>query len=161
MKVKTIITAVLLLFVAVSIVALIARETGNDPAATSESPATNNAAEVELPEDRLIVYYFHGNIRCPTCLTLEDYSKEAVETLFSDELKSGRIEWRVVNFDETWNEHFLQDYDLSFQSLVLVEITDGKEARYANLEKIWDLVGDKTAYVEYVKGEIDAWLQKL
>ena len=104
----------------------------------------------------MIVYYFHGTVRCPTCNTLEEYSKEAVETFFSDDLESGRIVWQVVDYDEPWNEHFMTDYDLSFQSLVLVEIKDGKEVSYKNLEKIWDLVGDKTLYFEYVKTSIDS-----
>lgn len=151
MKPKAVITAVLLLFVAISVVALIVKQTGDAPSAsTSQESVTNEP----LPGDRLIVYYFHGNMRCPTCMTLEEYSKEAVRTLFPDELNSGRVEFQVVNYDETWNEHFLTDYDLSFQSLVLVEMKDGKEVGYKNLEKIWDLVGDKTAYFDYVRNEV-------
>lgn len=157
MKPKAIITPVLLLFVAISVVALIVKQTGDTPSAsTAQQPAANE----RLPDDRLIVYYFHGNMRCPTCNTLEAYSKDAVETLFADELNSGRVEFQVVNYDESWNEHFLTDYDLSFQSLVLVEMKDGKETDHKNLEKIWDLVGDKQAYMEYVDNEIDLYLSK-
>jgi len=158
MKSKTVISAVLLLFVVVSIVALIAKQSGESPAASTESATGDEAANTPLLEDRVIVYYFHGNARCPTCLTLEEYSKETVETFFANDLQSGRVQWQVINFDETWNEHFLTDYDLSFQSLVLVEIKDGKEVRHTNLEEIWDLVGDKPAYFEYVRGEIDVYV---
>jgi hypothetical protein len=155
MKPKTIITAVLLLFVAISVVALIVKESSDAPEAGTGGNAVTSE---QLPDDRLIVYYFHGNVRCPTCNTLEAYSKEAVETLFPDELNSDRVEFQVVNYDESWNEHFLADYDLSFQSLVLVEMKDGKEVRFANLDKIWDLVGDKAAYFEYVRNQIDTYL---
>ena len=161
MKIKTALTVALLLFVVISIVALIARESGNYPRVSTESEADNNAVDTKMPENRIIVYYFHGNVRCPTCLTLEAYSKEAVETQFQDELKSGRVDWQVINYHETWNEHFLQDYDLSFQSVVLAEIKDGNEVRYTNLEKIWDLVGDKAAYIGYVGEEIRASLKRL
>ncbi len=155
MKPKAIITAVLLLFVAISVVALIVKQSSDPPEAGTDRDAVTSG---QLPDDRLIVYYFHGNMRCPTCNTLEAYSKEAVETLFAEELESGRVEFQVVNYDETWNEHVLTDYDLSFQSLVLVEMKDGKEARFTNLDKIWELVGDKSAYFEYVRNEIDAYL---
>jgi hypothetical protein len=84
--------------------------------------------------------------------------KEAVEQLFADELQSGRVQWQVVNFDEAWNAHFITDYDLGFQSLVLVDVRGGKDARYSNLLKIWELVGDKQAYFEYVRTEIEAYL---
>lgn len=155
MKPRAIITAVLLLFVAISVVALIVKQWSDPPAA---SPGEDAAASEQWRDDRLIVYYFHGNMRCPTCNTLEAYSKEAVETYFTDELNSGRVEFRVVNYDETRNKHFLTDYDLSFQSLVLVEMKDGKEIGHKNLEKIWDLVGDKQAYFDYVRNEVDAYL---
>jgi len=155
MKSKAVITAVLLLFVAVSVVALIMKQSSNAP----ESGADGDAVTSEqMQADRLIVYYFHGNVRCPTCNKLEAYSKEAVETLFADELNSGQVEFQVVNYDESGNEHFLTDYDLSFQSLVLVEMKDGKEVRFTNLEKIWELVGDKPAYFEYVRNGLDAYL---
>lgn len=155
MKPKTIISAVLLLFVAISVVALIVQQSSDAPEA---STGGNAVTSEQLPDDRLIVYYFHGNVRCPTCNTLEAYSKEAVETYFADELNTGRVEFQVVNYDETWNEHFLTDYDLSFQSLVLVEIKDGKEVGHKNLEKIWDLVGNKTAYFDYVRDEVNSYL---
>jgi len=155
MKLKTIITVVLLLFIGISVVALIVKQSRDAPEAGTDGDAVTSE---QLPDDRLVVYYFHGNVRCPTCNTLEAYSKETVETLFADELNSGRVEFQVVNYDETWNEHFLTDYELSFQSLVLVEMKNGKEVRFTNLDKIWDLVGDKPAYFEYVRGEIDAYL---
>lgn len=158
MKPKTIITAVLLLFVTISVVALVVKQASDAPAA---SPGEDAVASQQLPADRLIVYYFHGNMRCPTCMTLEEYSKEAVETFFAEELNSGQVEFQVVNYDETWNEHFLTDYDLSFQSLVLVEMKDGKEVGHKNLEKIWDLVGDKEPYFEYVKTAIDSTLPSI
>jgi hypothetical protein len=161
MKAKTIVTSVLLLFVAVSIVALIARELGSGPDASSLTSSGSRTIETQVPEDRLIVYYFHGTARCPTCLTLEEYSKEAVETLFSNELRSGRVEWQVINYDESWNEHFLRDFNLSFQSVVVARMADGTQAEHKNLEKIWELVGDKPAYMEYVRSEIDSFLTKL
>lgn len=150
MKLKTVISTVLLLFVAISLVALIVKQTGDTPPAiTSQQPLTNEQSQ----NDRLIVYYFHGNKRCPTCNTLEAYSKEAVEICFPSELESGRIEWQTVNYDKPRNEHFLTDYHLSFQSLVLVDMKDGKETGYKNLEKIWDLVGNKEEFITYVQNE--------
>lgn len=158
MKPKTIVAAVLLLFVAVSLVTLIGRQPKD---ASQAGTGTATATSRNVPEDRLIVYYFHGNMRCATCMTLEAYSKEAVETYFPAELNSGRIEFQVINYDESTNEHFLTDYDLSFQSLVLVQIKDGEEVGHENLEKIWDLVGDKTLYFEYVKTAVDSQIASI
>ncbi len=158
MKLKTVVSIVLLLFVAASIVALIVKQSGDSSATSPGAGAGVEATEAGSLSDGVIVYYFHGNMRCPTCNTLEAYSKEAVETLFADELNSGQVELQVVNYDESWNEHYLTDYDLSFQSLVLVEIKDGREVSYKNLDEIWDLVGNKQAYFEYVRSETNALL---
>ena len=55
------------------------------------------------------VYYHHGNVRCPTCRTIEGYAQEAVQTGFAAELESGKIEWQVVNCEQSGNEHFPTD----------------------------------------------------
>jgi hypothetical protein len=100
MKARPVISAALLLFVAASIVAFIFKEYGDS--ASPHAGSTHEAANTNIPslDEGIVVYYFHGNVRCPTCITLEEYSKEAVETFFADELESGRVQWQVINFDE-------------------------------------------------------------
>ncbi len=158
MKTKALITTGLLLFVAISVVALIAKQTSDAPSAGTSKEM---AAADHLPDDRLIVYYFHGDVRCPTCITLEEYAKEVVESYYAEELQSGRVQWQIVNFDEPRNEHFLTDYNLGFQALVLVEMKDGKESGYKDLNDIWELVDAKAEYFEYVKSEIDSVLARI
>ncbi len=75
----------------------------------------------------VVAYYFHGDFRCPTCHKLEQYSKEAIETGFKDELASGKLEYKVVNVKDKGNEHFMNDYQLYTKSLILSSVKDGKE----------------------------------
>lgn len=118
------------------------------------------ANAVLLQPNHIIVYYFHGHIRCPTCHKLEQYSKEAVEANFKDEIAYGRIEFKVVNVEEKGNEYFLNDYQLYTKSLVLSLVKDGKEVKSKNLEKIWEYVGDKQRFVGYVKEEVSNFLKE-
>ena len=60
--------------------------------------AVSFAADKPL-ETKVYAYYFHGNIRCYTCHTMEKYSREAIETRFKDALASGKLEFKVVNTD--------------------------------------------------------------
>ncbi|MDD5084441.1 MAG: nitrophenyl compound nitroreductase subunit ArsF family protein [Candidatus Omnitrophica bacterium] len=109
----------------------------------------------------VIVYYFHGNFRCPTCHKLEQYTKEAIESSYKDELSSGKLVFKVVNAEEKENEHYMKDYGLYTRSVVLSLVKDGKEIRYKNLDKIWDYVGDKQKFFDYIKSETNDFLKDL
>jgi hypothetical protein len=107
---------------------------------------------------KILAYYFHGTQRCPTCRKLEAYSAEAIEKGFGEALKQGQLEWRVVNVDEPLNKHFVKDYQLYTKSLVIVKMQGGKQVEWKNLEKIWELVGEKDDFVRYVQDEVSAYL---
>ncbi|MBU1693442.1 MAG: hypothetical protein KKC51_05705 [Verrucomicrobia bacterium] len=151
MKAKAVLTVLLLGFVAVSIAVVIFREAA--PSAPA-APADVAAAEGST----LIVYYFHGNMRCATCKSIEAYTREAVEGGFAKELEAGQIEIRVVNVDEPGNEHFVHDYQLSTRSVVLSKQVAGRQAEWNTLDRVWELVGQKPAFLDYVKGEMNSML---
>ena len=152
MKAKTIITATLLLFVAASVLYLVIKETGGKTQGTILTPDMTEA-------NKIVVYYFHGNVRCVTCRTIEAYAKEAIQTGFVDELNDGRLEWRVVNIEDPGNEHFVQDFQLSTRSVVLERIANGKRQEWKNLERVWELVrGDKEDFLKYIQNGTTAYL---
>lgn len=107
---------------------------------------------------RVIAYYFHTTYRCASCRAIEAYSREAIETAFADQLKDGRLVWRTVNTEVKGNEHFVKDYNLYTKSLVLVNEVRGKPAQWKNLERVWQLLQDKTKFLRYVQDETRAYL---
>ena len=113
----------------------------------------------EAPKSKVVAYYFHGDFRCPTCYRLEQYSKEAIDTHFKDALSSGKLEFKAVNVDEKANKHFVNDYQLYTKSLVLSLVKDGKEIKSKNLIKIWEYVGNKQRFFEYVTSEVQDFLK--
>ena len=156
MKPKTIVGVVLLVFAAASLVYLVAAEFSKrgEPADAGGAPAAT------LPDDAVVVTYFLTNVRCPTCLKIEAYTKEAVETGFADALAGGRIVWRTLNTDEPGNEHFLDDYQLAFKAVVVSVRRGGREVKWKNLEAIWQEVGEKDEYLAYIRAEVDAALNE-
>lgn len=171
MNIKKILTAILLTFAIGSIVYMIARENANkptDPGAGDNPPApvvqtedpSPSAVQIAGPARQLIVYYFHGNMRCQTCHKLESYAKEAIETCFAEDLASEQIQWRAVNVDIPENEHFVTDYQLVTKSVVLSQIADGKEIKWKNLDRIWNLVSDKSKYIEYICDSVQTSLEE-
>jgi hypothetical protein len=66
----------------------------------------------------------------------------------------------VVNIEDKGNEHFIDDYGLYTKSLVLSEVRAGREVRWKNLKRVWELLGDEPAFVAYVQKETHAFLDE-
>jgi hypothetical protein len=86
-------------------------------------------------------------------------AQKAVEEGFAGELADGRMQWRIINIDEPRNKHFEDDYQLQMQSVIVSEVRGGKETRWKNLEKVWDLLDDEAGFLRYVQDEIRAYGQ--
>ena len=122
--------------------------------------ASHAIAEEASAGGIVTAYYFHGTFRCPTCKKLEQYAKEVIESDFKDALASGKLSFKVVNVESKGNEHYAKDYQLYTKSVVLSLSKDGKEIRSKNLDKIWQLVGNKEQYENYVRDEVAAFLKE-
>jgi hypothetical protein len=159
MKPKTIISAVLLIFVAVSAGFLVFKESTKSK---KQTPAKNAPAAIPKDnaarDDVLIVYFFHGRARCKSCKIIEAFGKKTLESRFADELKSGRIVWRDIDLDEPENRHFVQDYQILSISLVISDMHGKEQKQWKNLEQVWDLLNNENAFIDYVQKEIEAWL---
>lgn len=158
MKTKSITAVVLLLFVAASIAYLVIKESR-----AGRDSAVNSIAASIIPRDqvsghKIIAYYFHGTARCMTCRKIEAYTYETIVDGFSEALKSGLIEWHVINMDEPDNEHFVKDYQLVTQSVVLIDHRGGKQTQWKNLERVWELAGDRALFQAYIRDEIRTYL---
>jgi hypothetical protein len=108
----------------------------------------------------LIAYYFHRTQRCRTCLTIERYAKEALTEAFPEALKTGELEWRVLNVEESANEHFVTEYEFTSGALVLVDMQDGEQTEWQNLDRVWELVGDELKFKAYVEAAAMAFLEQ-
>jgi hypothetical protein len=139
------------------------RDTTRETTVSNGNPDTAKITLKKNPQvenRKVVVYYFHRTMRCATCIKLEEYSDEAIKSGFNAQLKNGKLEWKIINIEDAGNEHFEDDYQLYTQSLVIVEIRNGKQHRWKNLEKIWELVGTKEAYFHYVQDEVKNFLKE-
>jgi len=119
------------------------------------------SVSVKETPNKFVAYYFHGNFRCNNCKKIEEYSREAVDLYFSEQLKTGELKFEVINTDEPANEHFVEDYQLYTRSLVIAEFKDGKQVKWKNLAKVWDYLNNKEKFHEYVKSEIQNYVEQL
>ena len=112
----------------------------------------------ESNESEFVTYYFHPSARCETCLNIEAYSKNAVESW--SESNRRELTWRALNIDDPSNEHFRNEFDLQFSSLVIAEYRDGKIERWKNLEEIWNLANEKNKFISYVNNELNLFIKQ-
>lgn len=150
---------------AVWVVSIVSAETGSvRDKAVSQSSASKMAAQSSEPDKtlkhKLIVYYFHGSARCLTCRKFEALTKDIMETRFAEEVNKGLAEYRVINVDESGNEHYINEYQLYTKSVVLSDTKDGKQIRWKNLDRIWEAVRDEKVYRQYIENEVRSYLKE-
>ena len=158
MTLKEAVANSLLMFVAATCVVLITRAVAPTPQIQQVVAGTVGASGDSMPgtptlavPDGTIVYYLHGNVRCPTCRSIEAYAEEAVRTGSPDQLQAGTIRWQVVNYESPGNEHFALDYEVVAPSVVLAKYEGGRQIEWKGLPEVWEHVGDKAAFVNFVQ----------
>jgi len=124
-------------------------------------PVQTSARAVRENNTHLVVYYFHGNRRCYSCVTIQRLTQQALEQGFADELRRGKIEWRPINVETPETRHFIADYRLSSQSVILSQIKNGKQVAWQNLQQVWYLLGNEEEFIAYVQDGIRAALRAL
>ncbi len=125
------------------------------------APEAAKGAKAEAPAagKHFVAYYLHGKARCVSCTTIEELTKNALDTHFADAQKSGLLEVRIINVETLENRHYIQDYQITNQSVILSEVQNGKEVRWKNLKQVWRLLRDEKAFDDYIRTETDAFLK--
>jgi thiol-disulfide isomerase/thioredoxin len=154
-------------------VALIARSIPRGDGAAKENAAvqpeadseqiSNNREVFTLPATTgrtTLVVYFHGNIRCPTCLKIERTAEEVVKTRFGEALEGGTMQWAAINYDVPENELLAEELGIETPSLVVLEAENGRAARHRTFPETWDLIGDEAAFADYVRDGIARFLEE-
>ena len=107
---------------------------------------------------RVEVYYFHTTMRCSSCHKIQQFTEEALQQGFPEELESGELKYQVINVEEPANKHYVEEYSLYTKAVVLSLQKGGKEVEFKNLDKIWQLLNNKNKFVSYIQGETRSFL---
>lgn len=162
MNVKQYLTLALLLFVALSLGVIFAKERRKSTASSSTGVELTIGVEHALPTpaDGVAVYYLHGNTRCPTCRRIEATVKDAVATGFADELASGQVVWQTADYDQPEHAHYLDDYQLITSTAVVVLNRGGEQVQWQKLDRAWELASDQDALRDYVQVAVASYLSE-
>ena len=120
--------------------------------------APGASTKAETVSNGLVVYYFHSNIRCPTCRSIESQAQETVQTHFASQLGSGEVVWKIVNYEQPAAKPLAEKFQIQMPVVVLARMKDGKIEDWKRLDEVWAVVGDKPAFTKYVRKEIERML---
>lgn len=105
-------------------------------------------SNVAFATDKVNVYYFYGKPRCVTCVKIENYTKNAVESM-----KDKDIIYQALDMENSKNNALVKKYNLYTKSVIVSKIKNGKE-QWKNLDKIWLKVGNEQDFKTYITTEI-------
>ncbi|PIE22274.1 MAG: hypothetical protein CSA62_13285 [Planctomycetota bacterium] len=105
-----------------------------------------------------VVYYLHSNEHCATCDRIQALTKKTMAEDFAGEIASGLLDFRIRNVDEPEHEHYWDEFQMDAATVVVQ--AQGPERRFENLSKVWMLYRDETAFREYLRQQIRAFLPK-
>ena len=172
MKGKKLLTGFLLVFLVASVGFLLVKESHRGRGPGLRLPAKplrhrkeasrfrrNGGTPPHGPGKRVVAYYLHGRVRCASCIKIGSLSGKAIRERFPEELRTGLLVFREVNVEEPDHRHFIDDYRLTSQSLVIVEYRDGRQVRWKNLEKVWTLLGSEKEFLPYVQEGVSSYLK--
>ncbi len=96
---------------------------GNSQNANAQSSAKSTQKDI------IEVLYFHGKQRCITCNAIEKLTKEVVEKDFAEQVKDGKIVFKVIDISTKEGEKVADKYEVTWSSLFINKWKDGKESK--------------------------------
>lgn len=120
------------------------------------SCSKNDNSSLAEKGNKYLVYYFHPTARCESCINIENFTKELIETKYS---RNPSIEYKPLNIEDKENEHFKKEFNLKFSSVVIVDAKDKSVNRFKLLDSVWSYSDNKEKMFEYVEREIEEFIK--
>ena len=126
----------------------------------STEKKTETASTDVKQADRIEVLYFHGAQRCVTCKAIEANTKALLDSLYSTEIASGKIAYKIIDISQKENEEVADKYEVTWSSLFVnrwkngtEEVNNMTEFGYTNKKS------DPDSFKNGIKSKIDELLK--
>lgn len=137
-----------------------AKPTEDTARAAASAPAGTLLAAPDAVPDKVVVYYFHGDRRCRTCMGIQSTIVKTIKERFAAETGSGALAFQEINYEASGNEHFVKDFDLSSSTMVVTARKGQALVKWENT-KVWDYAHDDQGLADYTEKQIRAYLGML
>ncbi len=108
-----------------SIIAIVLLFSVNACNSNSQSENTKNDTLVvtvdSISANTIQVYYFHGSIRCHTCVSVDENTHQYLKDLFPQKIDEGDIIYKSINIDENERPDLVEKYQIYAQTLLFIK----------------------------------------
>lgn len=140
------------------IVAAVLFSCGNS-SSTDSSGKSVEELRAEMSTDRVEVLFFHNHERCSSCLNMEKYTKEVVDTYFAQQVKDGGLVLLIIDIEDKNNSELTDDYQVIWTSLYINKWENGEEDRHNMTEFAFlNVDSDPEAFKEGLRKQIEELL---
>ena len=121
--------------IAISILSLLFA-CGGSEAKNTETQDVTSVDKDSITANTIQVYYFHGSIRCHTCVSVDENTHQYLKELYPAKMDKGDIVFKSINIDEGERPDLVKKYQIYGQTLLFIKG-----------DKVIDLTDDAFKYV--------------
>jgi hypothetical protein len=114
---------------------------------------TSNTAQAKV-----MVYFFHGTHRCTGCINAEKATVAVLNELYKIQQDNGTLKFLSVNFEEENNKALADKYQVAWNSLLIVPVTNPK-GKIELTEQAFTYGTNPEGLKPYIKKAIDPLLK--
>jgi rhodanese-related sulfurtransferase len=116
-------------------------------------------AKTSNTSTKIIIYAFHGTRQCETCINMKTNTKIALEKYFINELKSGKITYRIIDVDDSKNEKIAEKFQATGTSLFAEKINGGNDLIFDWTDFAFDNANNSEVYISEFKTKVTSLLK--
>jgi len=80
-----------------------------------------NSTNKNVTENTILVYYFHGSIRCHTCVSVDKNTEEYLKELFPIRMDKGEIIFKSIDIDKGEKPDLVKKYQIYGQTMLFIK----------------------------------------
>lgn len=128
---------------------------------SSSKDAALEKTESTMPGNpsKIIIYAFHGTRQCETCINMKANTKIVLDKYFSNELKSGKIAYRIIDVDDSKNEKIAEKFQATGTALFAEKLIDGNDIIADWSDFAFDNANNREVYIQGLKNKISNLLK--
>jgi len=103
-------------------------------------------------DQTIYVYYFHTNIRCETCVAVDEHTQNYLKVLFPEQMKNKQIVFKSINVEDKGYEEVIKKFEVWGQTLLFIK---GDKAIDRTNDAFLNVTTNPDKWKSMIKAQID------
>lgn len=101
-------------------------KSGGEAAQNQTVASAENSAAVS-------VMYFHSQQRCPTCIAIENETKQLLDSVYGGDVNDKKLSFKSIDISEKENDALVKKYEVTWSSLFVTRRDENGKDSVVNL----------------------------